>query len=96
MSAIQLEAWRDGTDMDGRHYTITYVITDNAGNQSTASTTVLVPHDNTLRFMMLNHRIKAGNSPPFFSNTLLTQQAEVLYKQRSDIDPFRFAGVAQW
>jgi hypothetical protein len=44
-SAIQLESWRAGTDMDGRLYTITAVITDKAGNQSTATTTVLVPHD---------------------------------------------------
>ncbi len=44
-SVITLEAWRDGDDYDGRVYTITAVVTDNAGNQSTGSTTVLVPHD---------------------------------------------------
>jgi hypothetical protein len=44
-STIQLEAWRKGTDKDGRVYTITVVATDNAGNQSTATTTVIVPHD---------------------------------------------------
>ena len=44
-STVQLEAWREGTDKDGRHYTITAVVTDKAGNQSSASTTVLVPHD---------------------------------------------------
>ncbi len=44
-SVFQLEASRDGSDKDGRLYTITAVITDNAGNQSTATTTVLVPHD---------------------------------------------------
>jgi len=44
-STIQLEAWREGTDKDGRVYTITVVATDNAGNQSTASTMVIVPHD---------------------------------------------------
>jgi hypothetical protein len=42
---FQLEAWRKGSDMDGRLYTITAVITDKAGNQSTVTTTVLVPHD---------------------------------------------------
>lgn len=42
---IQLEAWREGTDADGRHYTITAVVTDEAGNKSTATTDVLVPHD---------------------------------------------------
>jgi hypothetical protein len=42
---FQLEAWRKGSDMDGRLYTITAVTTDNAGNQSTGTTTVLVPHD---------------------------------------------------
>ena len=44
-STVQLEAWRDGTDMDGRNYTITAVVKDKAGNQSTSSTIVLVPHD---------------------------------------------------
>jgi alpha-tubulin suppressor-like RCC1 family protein len=41
---IQLEPWRDGRDKDGRLYTITVVLTDKAGNQSTGTTTVLVPH----------------------------------------------------
>jgi alpha-tubulin suppressor-like RCC1 family protein len=44
-SAILLESWRAGTDRDGRVYTITAVTTDKAGNQSTGTTTVLVPHD---------------------------------------------------
>lgn len=44
-STIQLEAWREGTDKDGRMYTITAVATDMAGNQSTATTVVIVPHD---------------------------------------------------
>jgi len=44
-NAIQLESWRAGSDRDGRVYTITAVIIDNAGNQSTGTTTVLVPHD---------------------------------------------------
>jgi len=44
-STIQLEAWREGTDKDGRVYTITVVATDTAGNQSTAITEVVVPHD---------------------------------------------------
>ena len=44
-SAIPLESWRAGTDKDGRIYTITAVITDKAGNRSTGTTTVLVPHD---------------------------------------------------
>jgi alpha-tubulin suppressor-like RCC1 family protein len=44
-SVVQLESWRKDTDIDGRLYTITAIITDNAGNQSTATTTVLVPHD---------------------------------------------------
>ena len=42
---IPLESWRDGTDMDGRLYTITAVVADKAGNRSTGTTTVLVPHD---------------------------------------------------
>lgn len=44
-STIQLEAWREGTDMDGRYYTITAAVTDKAGNRSTSTTEVLVPHD---------------------------------------------------
>jgi hypothetical protein len=44
-SVFQLESSRAGSDMDGRLYTITAVITDNAGNESTATTTVLVPHE---------------------------------------------------
>jgi hypothetical protein len=43
--AVPLEAWREGTDRDGRLYTITAVITDKAGNRSTGMTTVLVPHN---------------------------------------------------
>lgn len=43
-SSVQLQAWRRGTDRDGRHYTITAVVTDKAGNQATATATVLVPH----------------------------------------------------
>lgn len=44
-STIWLEAWREGTDLDGRVYTITAVATDAAGNRSEQSTTALVPHD---------------------------------------------------
>lgn len=44
-TTIQLDAWREGTDMDGRHYTITAVAADAAGNKTTTSATVLVPHD---------------------------------------------------
>lgn len=42
---IQLEAWREGTDGDGRQYTIIAAVTDKAGNRATATTVVLVPHD---------------------------------------------------
>ena len=44
-STIQLESWREGGDLDGRTYTITATVTDNAGNTSTGTVTVLVPHD---------------------------------------------------
>jgi hypothetical protein len=44
-SAVQLESWRAGTDKDGRVYTIIAVTTDKAGNQSTGTTIVVVPHD---------------------------------------------------
>jgi hypothetical protein len=42
---IQLEAWRNGDDANGRIYTISVIATDKAGNQATASTTVICPHD---------------------------------------------------
>jgi len=44
-STIQLEAWREGTDSDGRIYTITVVVTDGAGNEATGTVNVTVPHD---------------------------------------------------
>lgn len=44
-TTIALEAWREGTDKDGRRYAIAATATDVAGNKSTASTEVLVPHD---------------------------------------------------
>lgn len=44
-ASVALEAWRDGKDRDGRVYTFTAVATDNAGNTSTATTQVLVPHE---------------------------------------------------
>ncbi len=44
-SEVALQAWREGADMDGRLYTISAVVTDKAGNQSTGTTSVLVPHD---------------------------------------------------
>lgn len=43
-TTVQLEAWRDGPDHDGRVYTISITATDYAGNMSTAETTVTVPH----------------------------------------------------
>ncbi len=42
---IWLEAWRKGSDIDGRVYTISITATDYAGNITTAETTVTVPHD---------------------------------------------------
>ena len=42
---IQLEAWRNDNDMDGRTYTITVTVTDTQGHAYTASTIVRVPHD---------------------------------------------------
>ena len=44
-SQIQLEALREGHDLDGRIYTISITATDGAGNSATAETTVTVPHD---------------------------------------------------
>ncbi len=42
---ISLEAKRDGQDQNGRLYTIVVSAQDNAGNGSSATTTVIVPHD---------------------------------------------------
>ncbi len=44
-SEIQLEAWRDGRDFDGRVYIISITAADYAGNEATAEATVTVPHD---------------------------------------------------
>jgi hypothetical protein len=42
---VLLEAWRNGNDKDGRVYIITAVVADQAGNRTTKTTTVIVPHD---------------------------------------------------
>ncbi len=42
---VSLQASRDGSDRDGRHYTITVSANDLAGNRGSASTVVTVPHD---------------------------------------------------
>jgi hypothetical protein len=42
---ISLEARRDGQDQNGRLYTIVVSAQDNAGNPSSSTTTVIVPHD---------------------------------------------------
>lgn len=44
-STVQVEAWRDGTDMNGRSYLVTVVVTRRDGSKTTTNTTVLVPHD---------------------------------------------------
>lgn len=42
---FHVEAWRDGNDMDGRHYTVIAVVTDKAGNSTTTAAEAVVPHD---------------------------------------------------
>ena len=42
---VLLEARRNGSDLDGRLYTIHLSVQDQAGNTGIASTTVVVPHD---------------------------------------------------
>jgi arylsulfatase A len=44
-AVIKLEAWRNGDDLDGRRYTIIIQVADHAGRVTTASTVVVVPHD---------------------------------------------------
>ena len=43
--SVALEASRNGTDMDGRHYTVAVTVTDLIGNATTTSVDVIVPHD---------------------------------------------------
>jgi hypothetical protein len=42
---ILLQASRLGSDLDGRHYTITIQAKDNAGNAGSNASAVIVPHD---------------------------------------------------
>lgn len=42
---VMLEASRRGDDRDGRHYSVTVSVKDNAGNTSSNQRTVSVPHD---------------------------------------------------
>lgn len=42
---VQLQASRNGNDLDGRHYIITVGAQDNAGNPGSTATSVIVPHD---------------------------------------------------
>jgi len=42
---IQLEAWRDSHDFDGRVYIISIMASDCAGNKAVGETRVTVPHD---------------------------------------------------
>ncbi len=42
---IELIAWRNGDDKEGRIYTIKVVVTDKADNSTTKETVVTVPHD---------------------------------------------------
>ena len=43
--SVGLEARRLGQDSDGRHYQVIISAADKAGNQTSASTMVTVPHD---------------------------------------------------
>lgn len=42
---LAVEAWRDGTDLNGRVYVVTATLTDVAGNTINATVNILVPHD---------------------------------------------------
>ena len=43
--SLQLRAFRDGKELAGRTYVVTYAATDAAGNQTTSTSSVTVPHD---------------------------------------------------
>jgi len=42
---VSLQASRAGSDLDGRHYTVTAGASNNAGKTGSRSATVIVPHD---------------------------------------------------
>ena len=42
---LAVEARRDGTDLDGRLYVVTATLTDVAGNTTTVTKNIIVPHD---------------------------------------------------
>ncbi len=42
---LAVEARREGTDLDGRIYVVVATLTDVAGNSTTATTNIVVPHD---------------------------------------------------
>jgi hypothetical protein len=42
---VLLQAWRAGTDSDGRHYIVTVTATDASGNVGSATATVVVSHN---------------------------------------------------
>ena len=42
---ISLQASRNGNDLDGREYTITVRAFDDEGNEGSAATSVITPHD---------------------------------------------------
>ena len=44
-ATIALQASRNGNDQNGREYTITVRTEDLAGNEGSAATSVIVPHD---------------------------------------------------
>jgi uncharacterized lipoprotein YddW (UPF0748 family) len=43
--ALEVEARREGTDLNGRIYVVVATLTDVAGNSTTATTNIIVPHD---------------------------------------------------
>ncbi|MFN2407853.1 MAG: family 10 glycosylhydrolase [Pyrinomonadaceae bacterium] len=45
IETLPVEARREGTDLDGRRYVVVATLTDIAGNTSTITRTILVPHD---------------------------------------------------
>ena len=42
---LGVQAWRNGTDLSGRLYVVVATLTDVAGNTSTSTVNILVPHD---------------------------------------------------
>jgi len=59
-SVVMLDAWRKGTDKNGREYTVTVTVTDRNGQTTTKSASVVVPHKAPPRTSGIR-KLRSGN-----------------------------------